>query len=119
MRWLRGSAGSRAVWGAGLALCACARVRVRVMGHRRRTSDGRRCGLDLRQLCALTLPVVLPCVIELDVDGESCAVVQSLTVEVESSDYCDALCGDSSCAATPRHDRPSLRHREPAATHRS
>ena len=82
------------------------------MDRRRRT-----CGLCLRQLCVLTLPVVLPCVIELDVDGESCAVVQSLTVEVEASDYCDALCGDSACAAIPRQDHPL--HPASAAIHRA
>ena len=82
-----------------------------LMGRRRRTSDGRRGGLYLRQLCALALPVVLPCVVEVDIEGDSCtSVVQSLSVEVESSAYCDALCGDSSCAAISCHDHPSPRH---------
>ena len=54
---------------------------------------------------------------ELDVEGESCTVVQSLTAEVEASDYCDVLCGDSACATIPRQDHPS--HPASAATHRS
>ena len=94
---------------------------VRVRMARRRRTDGRSCGLCMRRLCLLALPVALPsCVIEIDTEGDSCSSqretneLASLSVEVEDSWYCDALCGDSACAPPPK-PRPPVARRTPHA----
>ena len=95
-------------------LCCPVRVRVRVRMARGRRTHGRSCGLCLRQLCLLAVPVSLPsCVVEIDTEGDSCSSQRetnelvSLNVEVQNSRYCDAMCGDSACGA-PSHPRRRL-----------
>ena len=69
------------------------------MGHGAR--DWRTRGRQLARVCLLVLPAAQPCSIELSVEGTKCGTVPFIA-ELDSTEYCEALCGGDSCVRSPQ-----------------